>query len=59
MLRDHQFLVRRHDEEHNPALRQRNDDLFVGESVKAVASDAINPTLASWRHLPACRRENR
>jgi hypothetical protein len=25
MLRDHQFLVRRHDEEHNPALRPRNE----------------------------------
>ena len=25
MLRDRQFLVRRHDEEHNPALRPRNE----------------------------------
>jgi hypothetical protein len=29
MLRDHQFLVRRHDEEHNPALRPRNERFAI------------------------------
>jgi hypothetical protein len=29
MLRDHQLLVRRHDEEHNPTLRPRNERFAI------------------------------